>query len=383
MASASGARLRILHIATHSGVYRGGAVQACRMANAQQALGHRVSLIFSTRTDKGEPAPESDAATWDERLDPAIIPEGVDLWTRLGRWRLRHLIRRFNPDVVHAHRDTALGAAFSFARKYPRVAFVAQRGTTTPPPDGIAPFFRSERLDGVVAVADAVRDVLITLGVPAEKVRTIYGSVDLARYAPAPRDAALRRELGYEESHFVVGSLSSYRKAKGFELMAESIGLALRERPELRFLFLGNRVEQEIAGTLREAGALEACRFVGHQPNVERWLRAMDATVVAAFAREGLSGVLRESLAAAVPVISTDSDGNPEIVRHHETGLLVPRKHAGALAEAFVWAASNPGRMAGYAAAGREWVLRHCAPEVQAVNLESFYRELLERRRHA
>lgn len=48
---------------------------------------------------------------------------------------------------------------------------------------------------------------------------------------------------------------------------------------------------------------------------------------------EGFAGVLSEALLSATPVICSDWRSNPEVVRHNETGLVVPTGDGTALAE--------------------------------------------------
>lgn len=49
---------------------------------------------------------------------------------------------------------------------------------------------------------------------------------------------------------------------------------------------------------------------------------------------DGLPTVLLEAMAFGTPCVASDVNGIPELVRHSETGLLVPQHDAGALAEA-------------------------------------------------
>ena len=62
--------------------------------------------------------------------------------------------------------------------------------------------------------------------------------------------------------------------------------------------------------------------------------------VLASFS-EGFSNVILEYMALARPVVATEVGGNPEIVVHGETGLLVPPGDYKALASAIL---SSPGR---------------------------------------
>ncbi len=48
---------------------------------------------------------------------------------------------------------------------------------------------------------------------------------------------------------------------------------------------------------------------------------------------EGLATVVTEAMASGLPVITTDMCGHPEVIKHGETGILVPPKQPGILAK--------------------------------------------------
>jgi glycosyltransferase involved in cell wall biosynthesis len=151
--------------------------------------------------------------------------------------------------------------------------------------------------------------------------------------------------------------------------------------PNLHVLLLGEGVPEHVSPLAREFGIADRCHFLGHQSNVAEWVSIMHLTVIAAWEREGLSGVLRESMAMEIPVVSTDCSGNGEIVRDHETGLLVPMRDPEALSKALDWALGHPEAMKTMAREGRRWVQDHCSPATQAIQLEEIYRKIQRAKR--
>lgn len=372
--------LRILHIATHSGVYRGGAVQACRMAEGMRRHGHEVTIMAAEDRAASPEQRRADAATWRYLEDLGVKVATMDYSGPRGVLRLRRLLDQKRFDVVHAHRDEALVAAWLATWGRDRPVLVAQRGTVSHPPSIPKRAFRSPKVRAVICVARAVQRKMIKLeGMDGKKVHVVYGSVDLEKFAPRPPHASLLRTLRLPEGAYVVGSLSAFRGPKGFRHLIPALRKAMKDSPAMVAVFLGKGVEENVGPLAEKLGILDRCRFMGHQDNVADWLSVMDVTVVAATRREGLSGVLRESLAAGVPVISTDCAGNAEIVRDRETGLLVPKADTRALAGALSWACAHPAEMREMAAQGRAWVAGHCSIETQSSAIESIYRECLAR----
>jgi glycosyltransferase involved in cell wall biosynthesis len=376
--STSPGKLVIVHVATHEGVYRGGAVQLTRMAVEQRRRGYAVTVVAHVSSKAPADERRMHEETWAGLRRAGVEVALFNYSTWLGRRRLRRLLTERNADLVHAHRDRALVACAKALRGRVRPVLVAQRGTIKPPPAAALAAFRAPQTRAVIAVADAVADVMKrALGDEAGKVRRVYGSVDVAAFAPRPPDAALIAELNLPPGARVIGSLSAWRRAKRLEHLIDVLGKVMGDRPDAYAVFLGKGVTEYLRPRAIKRGIEGRCRFVDHQPDVARWLSIMEMTVVTASDREGLSGVLRESLAMEVPVISTDCAGNREIVRDGETGLLAPIGDKAALAAALRRALDDPAAMQAMARAGRQWVLENCSLETQADNLETIYRSLL------
>lgn len=372
--------MKILHVASHAGVFRGGAVQLCRMAEGQRRRGHDVSVVVNSPKARADAATEKrNRDTW-KPLDQLGIPvRAIDYGGFLGGLSFRRLIRSQEFDIIHAHRDEALMGAASAVGRRDRPRLIAQRGTTTLPPNPVQRVLQSDRVRAVVAVAQTVKNVLVNnAGISPHKVHVIYGSVDLARFGPRDADSKLRSDLNIPPDARVIGSLSAYRKAKNLEgiLRAAAPHLA-SQNLRAHLVFIGAKVHKHLRDIEIELGVRPWCHFMEHQADVPAWLSIMDFTIVAARSREGLSGVLRESLAMEVPVISTDCSGNGEIVRDRETGLLVPLDDPAALSGAIGWALEHPGEMKAMARAGRLWVEANCSMEIQTDRLLRLYESVL------
>ena len=73
--------------------------------------------------------------------------------------------------------------------------------------------------------------------------------------------------------------------------------------------------------------------------------------------RDGIPNVIIEALAFGLPVISTEVNAIPEIVRNGETGMTVPQRDAAALAEAVLSLSAQPEEARRMAANGRKLAL--------------------------
>ncbi|MGB4868215.1 MAG: glycosyltransferase [Candidatus Saccharimonas aalborgensis] len=76
-----------------------------------------------------------------------------------------------------------------------------------------------------------------------------------------------------------------------------------------------------------------AIHFLGHQEDPYAAMRQGDVFLQPTY-HEGFSVALVEASMLGMPIIATDVGGNVEIIHHKTTGLTVPAKDSGALAEA-------------------------------------------------
>lgn len=126
----------------------------------------------------------------------------------------------------------------------------------------------------------------------------------------------------------------------------------------------------------RELGIQERVRFAGFVPREampEVYRRAHVLVQPSRF--EGMSNVVLEAMASGLAVVGADTPGLAELVRHEDTGLVVPAGDGPALGDALARLAAAPETVAAMGLRGREAVLAGHGWEAAA----TAYLELLER----
>jgi glycosyltransferase involved in cell wall biosynthesis len=92
---------------------------------------------------------------------------------------------------------------------------------------------------------------------------------------------------------------------------------------------------------------------------------------------EGMPNVVMQAMVAGRPVVATDAGGTAEIIATGETGFVVPRGDATALAARIVTLLADPVLAARFGAAGRQRVERHFTFEACVGSTVALYEELL------
>ena len=263
--------------------------------------------------------------------------------------RLAGLAGRLSVEHIHAHWATA-----------PTSAAVIMSRLAGVPYSFTAHAWDIYAGDGrLAAKARGAAFVATCTGANARFIRSLVAPQDQSKvilnYHGVPQSPARKRDRGPHDV-FRIAAVGRLVETKGFEyLLAAVDGL---EFPYELTLVGGGPLGRRLEAIARRGNLAGKVRFAGVVPNEEvlTILAASDAFVMPSVIsangdRDGIPNVLLEAMSVGVPVVATDVSGIPEVVRDHETGLLVPERDAAAIRGALVQLRAD-GEAAGRLAAG-------------------------------
>ncbi len=245
------------------------------------------------------------------------VPAAVNVFTGLG-----HLFTTHNVRLNIIRSIVAAGLRFSFSHRNQRV--IVQNGDTL--------------------------DRLLDCGIdPGECAVLIKGSgVDLALFKPTPEPC----------EPIVILMASRLLWEKGVhEFVAAARGLRARGIAA-RFVLLGepdyghpSAVPLETLERWRDRGDVE---WLGWQHDMPAFLSQCHIVCLPSYYGEGVPRILIEAAASGRSIITTNSPGCREIVRHGQNGLLIPVRDGEALIAAIMQLVDNAPQRATMGARGRE-----------------------------
>jgi glycosyltransferase involved in cell wall biosynthesis len=237
-------------------------------------------------------------------------------------------------DLIDAHYFYPDGvAAVLLGRHFGKPVVITARGTDV----NVIPRYRLPRqmilwaarhAAGMITVARALKDKLVALGVPAERIEVLRNGVDLQLFRPVDREY-WRARLGFRRTTLL--SVGNLVPLKGHDLAIR----ALRLLPETDLAIIGNGPERAALSALaRELDVSARVTFAAAmaQEDLRHYFGAADALVLAS-SREGWANVLLESMACGTPVIASKVGGTPEIVTAPEAGVIMAERTPEALAD--------------------------------------------------
>jgi glycosyltransferase involved in cell wall biosynthesis len=280
----------------------------------------------------------------------------VSMPAKLRRHFLQHRTR-----IIHAHQCTPwfYAALSRLSYSEPRL-LLHEHGRFYPETENRARIFVNRVLirrltHRFVAVSSDIRERLMKYeGLDAAQIEVIHNGVAATAKLTTCERRALRRDLGFSDADFVVGTVGRFDPIKNLPMLVSSLAAAARHLGALRGLLVGDGAEfGKLTAHLARAGLSEQVRLTGYRSDVTRLVQCLDLFVLSSLS-EGTSMALLEAMAAGVAVVVTEVGGNPEIVVKDGTGWTVPSGAVEALTAVILDAARNQVRRNRLAQAGQE-----------------------------
>lgn len=196
--------------------------------------------------------------------------------------------------------------------------------------------------DCVVSVCQAFAPRLIAYGVKPGRIRILHNAAAPALPIPEPERAQLCTRLGIRTGESVLLTIGRLSLEKGHADLLCALARLSSSGLEWKLVIVGFGPERAALGELaRSLGIGQQVIFAGFHADVAPYYAIADLFILPSHS-EGSSNVLLEAMMAGVPIVATRAGGNPEIVLHEDTGLLVPVGDHAALADAIARVMRQP-----------------------------------------
>lgn len=229
----------------------------------------------------------------------------------------------------------------------------------------------------IAATLDERMQIIRHCGATSSQVEVIPCGVDLRRFVPHDRQEA-RAQLGWQADQPVLLFVGRLDPFKGPDVLLRAAALM---REKARVVIVGGNMSgdpelETLRGLARELDIHQRVSFLGARPQEELPLMysAADVTVVPSY-HESFGMAAVESLACGTPVVATRAGGLMTVIRHGETGYLVPRS-PGFFAERLDGLLSDPASLQAMSAAARFSIMRYSWQSVAAL-MSGVYEDVL------
>lgn len=320
----SGAKpIHIMHVVRRGFADGGMENGIVNVANRLPADSYRVSICA---LDSQETFSSRISRTDSEYHLLPKLGSGID-WGLVHR--LAKLFRSSNTDLVHSHNwGTFLYAVL--AAKLAGVRIIhGEHGKNEGEIDNESAVkywtksLLGRRVDRLVTVSRVLASEWEKYGVPASKIQWIPNGVDTERFRPRTDRSDCRRLFGIPENGQIIGSVGRLDALKSYEVLVAAFAKLAPKFPELYLALLGKGPsEQNLRNLAEELGVSKKVFLLGHRPNPEDFLAAIDIFALPS-KFEGMSNVVLEAMSSGLPVVCADLPCHHEVFEPEKEGFIV------------------------------------------------------------
>jgi glycosyltransferase involved in cell wall biosynthesis len=284
--------------------------------------------------------------------------------------RFTHIMKNY--DIIHFHEFELSFPFFSYFIKKPKILHLHGIKTDFLKKHHISRFLLKRLAHMYISISKQMTKDLITLGIPKDKIAYIPNSIDANFFKPGTN-----RE---ENLLLYVGRISESKGLhiliKALKYLKESIRLTIigpRDWNPNYYQNLLNLIEKE------NKKGKHRIEYFGpmEQKEIVEWYQKATIFILPSFG-EGFPVTILEALSCETPVIATPVGGVPEIIKNHETGILIPPGDAIRLAEAIDYLLENEDVRLKMAREGRKLVEEQYSLENTRKKLCAIYKQLME-----
>lgn len=297
-------------------------------------------------------------------------------------WAVIREIRRIQPDLIYLHAGRLI-AGIAALMNIPCVERInmsrvgSVRGWCRHPwIDRICTSMNTKAL----AVSAAIEKQLLARGVPQNKLVVVRNFVETERFHHPENKQRARQSLHIPDGKFLVINVGRFSPQKTQRDFLDAAAVALKQKPDLFFLLIGDGPLKE--DLIRQAAALgieNQVRFLPFRKDVEIVYQAADLMLHTAHWAP-LDNVLLEAMAAGLPIVASDVDGTNEVIFPEKTGLLFPVGDTAAAAALLLRTAGDPELARKLGSQAFEYVRIHHSIDKVKTQFRQLFTQLTERR---
>jgi glycosyltransferase involved in cell wall biosynthesis len=238
-------------------------------------------------------------------------------------------------------------------------------------------------IDLHIAISGAIKDNLLRLDVPDEKIVVVYDAIDLQDFDDTVSIGHLRQELGLNDEAQLFGIFGRIIAWKGIVEFVHAAALVIQSTANTKAFIVGDCSDGDsgyfkvVNELIAEYGLEEKIILTGYRTDVPALMQLMDVIVHASISPEPFGMVLIEAMAMKKPVVATRMGGPLDIMLDERTGFLVSPGNTKEMADAIERLLADKELASDMGRNGKKRVIDMFTKERYARQVEDVYVRLL------
>jgi glycosyltransferase involved in cell wall biosynthesis len=238
-------------------------------------------------------------------------------------------------------------------------------------------------IDLHIAISGAIKDNLLRLAVPDEKIVVVYDAIDLQDFNDTVSIGHLRHEFSLNGEEQLFGIFGRIVCWKGTVEFVHAAALVILSMPNTKAFIVGDCSDGDsgylkvVKELIAEYGLEEKIILTGYRTDVPALMQLMDVIVHASISPEPFGMVLIEAMAMKKPVVATRMGGPLDIMLDERTGFLVSPGNTKEMADAIERLLADKELASDMGRNGKKRVIDMFTKERYARQVEDVYARLL------
>ena len=365
--------MRILQISSAKN-FGGGEKHLVDLCRGLTARGHEIFVALRPTNE------------WQEKFDFIGAENFLHVSIRnsfgiFSAQRIADFVRERNIGIIHAHvaRDYIPASLVCRIAKTPKL--VLTRHVLFP----MKPFHKLalRNVSKVIAVSGAVAENLETI-FPKEKIAIVPNGIEIENWSGENHEK-LRQEFRFEHDisfdALLIGTVGELKLLKGQRDFVLAAKIIAEKFADAHFVIVGkdNSIKQSFRSELKRLVKIfnleNRFLWLDWVEETAPLLHALDVFVSPSHS-ESFGLAIVEAMASAAAIAATGTEGAKEILRHGETGLLVPVQEPVALAEAVSKLLTNENLRSKLGKQAQEFAAQSFSLERMIEETEKVYKQL-------
>lgn len=303
-------------------------------------------------------------------------------FTPMAAIRLSRQISHLRPSVVHSHNLGPLIYSSLGTLLGTRCPVIQGEHSMLTSDERSPRRLRQRRLlykscRAIHTVSEGMRDELLGLGFPVQKILAIRNGVDTVRFTPGD-SAATRQEWNIPADSMVVGIVGRFGPFKGHVVLLDAFDSLAASFPKLHLMITGGGGSEEakVQNRVEASPFRNRIQLTGFQLEPQRCYQALDLLVIPSV-NEGLSNAALEAMACGVPVLGNPDCGHEEMLQPGVNGWIADIGTPQLLAAALAALLAQPKSLGHCGRRARENVESGFSLKTMADAYDHLYRSLL------
>jgi glycosyltransferase involved in cell wall biosynthesis len=266
------------------------------------------------------------------RIDPQNVLNGIIT--------MRRNLREFQPDILNPHCPPGhLYLALARRLAPSNAALVRTIAEPRPPKHN----FVNQRLyegtaDGVILTTESSRRRYAQVfRLNHAEVTTIHPGFCADEFCATVVSRGYRRQLGLDNGQLLAGIIARMSPEKGQEVLLEALHLLPKEdRTRIHCVIAGpdsrERTRADLVATANGLGVRDHVTFLGPLDDIRPLLAELDLGIITSTRSEAICRIALEYMSFGIPIIASNVNILPEVIRHGDNGWVFPNRDAQTLA---------------------------------------------------